>query len=317
MKVLDNYRELMYASEPRAVALGNFDGIHLGHQALLHTMVRESGLQRLIPTVYTFKNHPGTVLVDRPNQVFPSKITPISLKIRIMEKMGVEMLFLDKFTKELMQMPPDIFARTILVDLLNAKLVVVGEDFRFGAKAKGDINMLKDLSVAHDFRLIVVPPVFDGNSKISSTQIRREIEKGNMEKVTRLLGRPFMMYNKVERGYGRGRTLGYPTANLILEEQQMVPAEGVYATCVRIDAKLYFGATSVGANPTFSAKKTTVETFIIDCDLMLYEREIELYFHKKIRDQITFQQVESLKKQIQQDVQVIKAYLQTKKTMIV
>ncbi|MEN1759400.1 bifunctional riboflavin kinase/FAD synthetase [Anoxynatronum sibiricum] len=317
MKVLENYRELMYASEPRAVALGNFDGIHLGHQSLLHTMVRESELLRLVPTVYTFKNHPGTVLVDRPNQIFPSKITPISLKIRIMEKMGVEMLFLDKFTKELMQMPPEIFARTILVDLLNAKLVVVGEDFRFGANAKGNINTLKDLSVAHDFQLIVVPPVFDGNSKISSTQIRREIEKGNMEKVTRLLGRPFMMYNQVERGYGRGRTLGYPTANLILEEQQMVPADGVYATFVRIDAKLYSGATSVGANPTFGAKNTTVETFIIDCDLILYEKEIELYFHKKIRDQITFQHVESLKKQIQQDVQVIKAYLQTKKTMIV
>jgi len=317
MKVLENYRELMYTSEPRAVALGNFDGIHLGHQSLIHTMVHESSQMSLIPTVYTFQNHPGTVIPDGSGHAFPLKITPISLKVKIMEKMGVGMLFLDKFTKELMQMPPDIFVRTILVDLLKAKLVVVGEDFRFGSKAKGDINMLESLSAIHGFKLIVVPPVFDGISKISSTQIRREIEKGNMEKVSRLLGRPFMMYNQVERGFGRGRALGYPTANIILEEQQMVPAEGVYATSVRIDGKLYMGATSVGTNPTFGSQQTTVETFIIDCDLMLYEREIELFFHKKMRDQITFQQVESLKKQIRQDVQDIKAYLQTKKTMIV
>lgn len=317
MKVMEHYHELLTVDTPRAVALGNFDGIHVGHQALIKTLIHECRERQLVPAVYTFQNHPGTVLDDHRKEIYPSKITPIPLKKKIMQKLGVELLFLDTFTPGLMLMDPDEFIQKILIQRLKAKLVVVGEDFRFGKAAKGDIHLLRQMASVHGYELIVVAPVFHDHQKISSSLIRQEIEKGNMEKVTLLLGRPFMMYNKVERGFGRGKEIGYPTANLILETEQMVPAEGVYATRVCVDGTLFMGATSVGNNPTFGAHHTTIETFIIDCSLMLYEREIELYFYRKIRSQITFDDVEALKHQIQQDVQEIKAYLQTKRTMIV
>ena len=317
MKVLKNYHDIKPHDAQRGVALGNFDGIHLGHQALLHRLTKECGRLQLEPTVYTFLNHPGMILENHQKLIYPARITPIPLKIKIMEKLGVKLLFLDTFTTELMIMDPQEFVEQILVDSMKAKLLVVGDDFRFGKAAGGDIHLLRKLSTQYGYELIVVEPVFCGNRKISSSQIRKHIEKGEMEAVTSLLGRPFMMLNQVERGYGRGKQLGYPTANLILEEQQMVPADGVYATLVHIDGKVYMGATSIGSNPTFGTQSKTIETYIIDFDHMLYEKEIELYFYKKIRDQITFDNPESLKSKIRQDVQEIKAYLQTQKTMIV
>lgn len=312
MKAMENYEELNTVSESKGVALGNFDGIHLGHQALIKTLTSICHDRKLISMVYTFKNHPATVLEHHNKVIYPSKITPIPLKKRIMGKLGVEILFLDTFTDQLMGMPPENFVKNILIEKLQAKMLVVGEDFRFGKAAKGNIILLDQLSSVYDFELIVVPPVYYNNDKISSSQIRQAIEKGNMEEVTHLLGRPFMMFNRIEKGFGRGKSLGYPTANLILEEQQMVPAEGVYATEVNVDGHVYMGATSVGKNPTFGTHHMTIETYVIDHHLMLYEREIELYFHKKIRDQITFDSVEMLKNQITEDVRKIKEYLQTK-----
>ena len=317
MKAMENYEELNEITASRGVALGNFDGIHLGHQSLIKTLTSICHEKELIPMVYTFKNHPATVLEHHNKVIYPSKITPIPLKKKIMKKLGVEVLFLDTFTVELMSMSPEDFVKNVLIEKLQAKLLVVGDDFRFGKAAKGNIELLDQLTSVYDFDLVVVPPVFYKNVKISSSQIRLEIEKGNMEEVTHLLGRPFMMYNRVEKGFGRGKALGYPTANLILEEQQMVPAEGVYATEVKIDGNIYMGATSVGKNPTFGSNQMTIETYVIDHDLMLYEREMELHFHKKIRDQITFNNVEMLKYQIAEDVKVIKEYLQTQKSMIV
>lgn len=317
MKAMENYEELKTVSDLKGVALGNFDGIHLGHQALLKTLTASCHERDLVPMVYTFRNHPATVLEHHNKVIYPSKITPIPLKKMIMTKLGVEILFLDTFTTELMSMPPDDFVKNILVNKLQAKMLVVGEDFKFGKAAMGNTELLQQLSVKYGFELFVVPPVFYKNVKISSSQIRQEIEKGNMEEVTHLLGRPFMMFNRIEKGFGRGKVLGYPTANLILEEQQMVPAEGVYATEVKFDGNVYMGATSVGKNPTFGTHHMTVETYVIDHHLMMYNREIELHFYRKIRDQITFDSVEMLKNQIAEDVAQIKEYLQTNKTMII
>ncbi|RQD67801.1 MAG: bifunctional riboflavin kinase/FAD synthetase [Tindallia sp. MSAO_Bac2] len=317
MKVMEDYHEIIYDTNPRGVALGNFDGIHKGHQTLLKQLVQNSRERNILPSVYTFQNHPGTVL-DRYNKpIFPYKITPIPLKKKIMEKFGVDLLFLDTFTKKLMVLSPSEFAKTILVDTLKAKLVVVGEDFRFGYQASGDVTLLKKLGKAFGFDVIIVSPVYEGSIRISSSQIRRFIEQGDLESANKLLGRPFMMLNQVEKGFGRGKKMGYPTANLVLEHNQLVPSEGVYATRVNIDGRIYMGATSVGKNPTFKSEDITIETYIIDSNLMLYEREIELYFYKKIRDQITFENVDDLKHQIYEDVQTIKNYLQSKKTMIV
>lgn len=313
---MEDYHEILYDANPRGVALGNFDGIHKGHQTLLKLLVEKSRNKKILPTVYTFQNHPGTVLDQYNKPIYPYRITPIPLKKRIMEKFGVELLFLDTFTKNLMSLSPSEFAKTILVDTLKAKLVVVGDDFRFGYQASGDIEVLKRLGKLLGFEVMIAPPICQGDMRISSSHIRKFIESGDIESANRLLGHPFMMLNQVEKGYGRGRKMGYPTANLVLEHNQLVPAEGVYATRVNIDGVTYMGATSVGKNPTFRSENVTIETYIIDSNLMLYEREIELYFYKKIRNQITFENATDLKSQIFEDVQSIKSYLQSKKTMI-
>lgn len=317
MKSMKNYEELKNISGLKGIALGNFDGIHLGHQALIKTLISKCHEKDLTAMVYTFGNHPATVLEHHNKVIYPSKITPIPLKKKIMTKLGVEVLFLDTFTTELMSMSPENFVKDILMDKLKAKMLVVGEDFNFGKAAKGNTKLLHQISSQYGFDLFVVPPVFYNNVKISSSQIRQEIEQGNMEEVTHLLGRPFMMFNRIEKGFGRGKVLGYPTANLILEEQQMVPAEGVYATEVKLDGNVYMGATSVGKNPTFGTHHMTVETYVIGHHLMLYNREIELHFYRKMRDQITFDNVEMLKNQISEDVRKIKEYLQTQKSVII
>ncbi|SDY90510.1 bifunctional riboflavin kinase/FAD synthetase [Tindallia californiensis] len=316
MRVIEDYHQVLNDFSPKGVALGNFDGIHRGHQSLLKILKNECAKRNLLPTVYTFQNHPGTILKSCNRSVYPYKITPINLKEKIMDKLGVDLLFLDKFTQDLMHLSPSEFAKTILVDRLKAKLIVVGEDFRFGYQASGDVDLLSRLGEILGFHVIIAPPVLEKDIKISSSLIRDSIEKGDIELANQLLGRPFMMLNRVEKGFGRGKKMGFPTANLVLEPYQLIPSEGVYATQVKVDNTVYMGATSVGKNPTFNAHEVTIETYIIDSRLMLYEKNIELYFHTKIRSQISYDNINALKNQILEDVYNIKNYLQNKTTMI-
>ncbi|MCD5413602.1 MAG: bifunctional riboflavin kinase/FAD synthetase [Clostridiales bacterium] len=289
----------------RGVALGNFDGIHIGHQELLNTLVDKCNALKIESCIYTFDNHPLSII----NNVIPSQITNFDIKNKIFESLSIDTVVYEKFDKRIMKLNPQEFMEEVLVEKLHAKIVVVGFDFRFGFKGEGDVNLLSQLGKKYDFTLYVISPVKIDSEKVSSSLIKRYIKEGNMTKVKKLMRRYFSLEGVVVKGKRRGRELGFPTANISIDKKQILPKEGVYATYVNVDGKTYFGATSIGKNPTFSADRISIETFILEYDGSLYGKKIGIEFVKKLRNQIKFDNIDALKTQLSMDVESVKKYL--------
>lgn len=291
----------------RGVALGNFDGVHIGHQKLISTLTKECKEKNLESCVYTFGNHPLSVITEKKEH---PQITNIDMKKRILESLDVELLYLENFNKEFMSLTPEGFVKDILVDRLNCKIVVVGFDYTFGYKAQGNVQILKELGLKYGFTVYEINPVTIDNIKVGSTVIREYIKDGNFEKANAFLGRPYAIYSTVINGRGIGNKLGYPTANIRIEPSHLVPIDAVYATYIKVNGNLYKGATSVGTNPTFGVNQVTVESFIIDFSEDIYNEYIEVQFIKKLRDQIKFGNTDDLVAQIKEDANNAKKYLQ-------
>ncbi|MGV8144941.1 MAG: bifunctional riboflavin kinase/FAD synthetase [Alkaliphilus sp.] len=289
----------------RGVALGNFDGIHIGHQELLNTLVDKCKTLKLESCVYTFDNHPLSII----NNVTPSQITNFDIKNKIFKSLNIDTIVYEKFDKRIMSLNPQEFIEEVLVSKLNAKIIVVGFDFRFGFQGEGDVNLLKQLSEKYNFTLHIIEPIKIDGEKVSSSNIKTYIIEGNMTQVQKFLGRHFSLKGAVIRGKSRGRQLGFPTANIAIAKKQILPKEGVYATYVHIEGSTYLGATSIGKNPTFSADCVSVETFILDYSGNLYDEKIGISFVKNLREQIKFEDVNHLKAQLNIDVENVKKYL--------
>lgn len=293
------------SEKTRGVALGNFDGIHTGHQKLLNTLVDKSNTCKLESCVYTFDNHPLSII----NNTTPIQITNFDIKNRIFESLNIDTVVYEKFDKKIMNQKPEEFVEEVLLKRLNAKIVVVGFDFRFGFRGEGDVSLLRELSKKYNFILYVIEPIKIEGEKVSSSIIKKYISEGKMKKAKRFLGRYFSLEGAVVRGKSRGREIGFPTANISIEKKQILPKEGVYATYVSIEGNTYIGATSIGKNPTFSAENVSVETFILDYDGNLYDKKIGIAFVKSIREQIRFNNIDDLKNQMRLDVENVKKYL--------
>ncbi|MBU5677465.1 bifunctional riboflavin kinase/FAD synthetase [Alkaliphilus sp. MSJ-5] len=306
MKTIKQYNQLD-KSVQRGVALGNFDGIHIGHQKLITTLIEKCRANGLESCVYTFGNHPLAVITGREA---PPQITNINMKKKILDSLGVELLYLEEFNKNLMVLSPEDFVKNILVDRLNCRIVVVGFDYNFGYKAQGNVELLKKMGQKHGFEVYEIHPVTIDNKKVGSSTIREYIKNGDIEDANVFLGRPYSIYSKVVHGKGRGHKLGYPTANILIESSHLVPKEGVYATFIKINNSIYKGATCVGTNPTFGANSISIETFIINFNEDIYDQYIELQFIKRLRDQIKFNNVDDLIKQMNQDANNANIYLQ-------
>ncbi|GAB6088185.1 bifunctional riboflavin kinase/FAD synthetase [Alkaliphilus crotonatoxidans] len=311
MKLIEEIQHL--SSTERAVALGNFDGLHIGHQKLIEALKEASTKYHLESCVYTFKNHTTTVTTRGKE---PLQITSHEVKNRLFEDLGIETLVLAEFNEEIMNLSPEDFVKKILIESLNCKVAVVGFDYRFGSRAKGDVVLLKELGTKYGFSVCVIDPVTVENEKVSSTAVRKYILDGEIEKANQYLGRSFALYGKVIHGNGRGRNLGYPTANIMIKPHLLIPREGVYATLVKIEDKIFMGATCIGTNPTFQGEHTSVETFIIDYQGSLYDQYIEVIFKKRLRDNIRFDRVEGLIQQMETDVENTKKYLHDKTIMV-
>jgi len=291
----------------RGVALGNFDGIHIGHQKLMEVLVDKCQGQALEACVYTFKSHPLSLITDFKS---PPIITSNEMKVRIFEDFGIDSLIFADFDVDLMSLSPEDFVKNILIDTLNCKLAVVGFDYRFGYKAQGDVKLLIELGKKYGFEVYEIDSISIEEEKVSSTSVRKYIEEGNVQKAHEFLGRYFSLFGPVVHGFSRGKKLGFPTANLFIEDSILVPKAGVYATLVNVGDNTYMGATFVGTNPTFDGQKTSVETFIIDYDGSLYDMFIEVQFVKRLRDQIKFSSPEELVSQMTLDVEKTKMHLQ-------
>jgi riboflavin kinase / FMN adenylyltransferase len=282
------------------VTIGVFDGVHRGHQEIIGHAVkraRELGVQSV---VVTFDPHPSEVV--RPGS-HPPVLTEPARKAELIEQLGVDVLCVLPFTLEFSRLSAEAFVHDVLVAHLHAALIVVGENFRFGHRAAGDVDLLRRLGRTFGFAVEGAPLVADDSTVFSSTYIRSCVDAGDVTAAARALGRPHRVEGVVVRGDGRGRAIGFPTANLLTGQYAAVPADGVYAAwLVRGRGERLPAAVSIGTNPTFSGRERRVEAYVLDFDGDLYGERLALDFVTRLREMRTYTGVEPLVAQIHEDV---------------
>ncbi len=295
------------AQTPTVVTIGTFDGVHLGHQALLRRARERARAQKLESVALTF---------DRPPQNYLGRPKPLLMPLE--KKLALLRRFVDRVEvlsfPAVQALPPEAFAERVLRQELKAVAVVVGEGFRFGRDRQGDAQTLKALG----FEVDVVPPVTVDGEVVSSTAVRQALQRGDVERARKLLGRLPQLWGRVVRGAGQGRRLGFPTANLALEPELLVPAEGIYAAWALFDGHTHPGALYIGRKPTFGGTQLSVEVFLLidglneraDAEaLELYGKELEVRLVARLRDDRRFETVEGLRRQIEADVEAVRAVL--------
>ena len=278
--------------QKKIFALGFFDGVHLGHQALLSACVRLANRENATAAAVTFDLPPSTALgLQQPNM-----INSVRDRQALLRQYGMEQILVLPATKEVMSTDWQDFLSSLLVD--GAVGFVCGEDYRFGKNGQGTAQMLAAYAQARNLPCIIVPEQTMDGQKISSTRIRSLLEKGDVENANRLLGHPHILTGTVVSGQKLGRTIGIPTANLRPEDSLIIPPKGVYATRCQIGDENYAAVTNIGTRPTVSGQGVTIEPWILDFDGDLYGREITLSFHKFLRPEQKFPNLEELKAEI-------------------
>lgn len=279
-----------------AVALGYFDGIHIGHKAVLNKALEKAEEKNLVPVVVLFDIHPRKLLSGN----VPPVLTGEEHKREILTNMGFEIFDFD--FREGMNYEADEFIEKILIEKLNAKAVSCGFDYRYGKGGKGNAETMREALLKRDIDFCAVEPVFLSDEIISSTAIRNFIEQGEIEKANAMLGEYFSYDFTVEHGDGRGRTLGVPTINQFFPQDFIVPKFGVYASETKIDGKVYPSVTNVGIRPTVSEDSMRSETCILDFSGDLYGKRVQVQLIKYLRDEIKFPTIEALKQAIEKDI---------------
>jgi riboflavin kinase/FMN adenylyltransferase len=293
------------ARRPRALALGTFDGVHIGHRAVIGRAVELARERGLTSAVVTFDRHPLAV-VDPARA--PRLLTSNEEKTRLIAELGPDELVLLPFDERLAALTPDGFCEGLLAGTLDARVVAVGENFNFGVGGSGDAARLRACGVAMGYEVEVCALVTEHGEAISSTRIRRLLHRGELEEVREILGRPPSATGVVVHGDKRGRTLGVPTANVDVEAGTIFPGRGVYAARALVGATWYRAAVNVGHNPTFQSREAatthvTVEAFLLGFSGDIYDREIRLDFLHKIRDERRFESADALVAQMRLDIE--------------
>lgn len=301
MEIIDitNYEETRFGT---AIALGNFDGLHLGHQKLIKKMIQKSKEKQMKPSLLLFKGHTKTTI----NKEKPKLITSNQQKFQIARDMGIEIVYLLDFNEDIMKLSGEEFVRDIILKKINGKLLVVGFDYRFGYKASGDTKYLMELGQKFNINVEVVEPVIVDGNVVSSSYIRDIISLGKIQEVKRTLGRPYSIIGKVIAGNNRGNKLGFPTANIEPLDGFIIPKTGVYYTNTIVNNEKFASATNIGFNPTFHGDKLKIETYILDFNEDIYGNIINIEFLDFLRDDIRFNSPQELIKQMKLDVENIK-----------
>lgn len=289
-----------FASRGAVLVVGNFDGIHLGHQAILNAAVQRATETRAVAAALTFDPSPRRVL--RPESA-PSRLSTNEQRMEWFGFAGLEAAIVLPFTLELSHLSPEEFVEQVLVRGLHVRAVLVGENFRFGHRQAGDVSHLRELGARHGFDVIVVPPVVYQGEIVSSTVIRREITEGNVTHAARLLGRPFALTGKVIPGTGTGRRFTFPTLNL-KPDQEMLPGRGVYVTRTVLEGqtKSRRSVTNVGVRPTFNGSLLSIETHLLEDPGQIHPQRMEVRFWKRLREEKKFSSPEELRTQIARDI---------------
>ncbi len=307
MDILTNCGELPDGLTSSVVTLGNFDGVHLGHRELFRSLVKTARQLNCPSIVYTFNPHPLKFLAP---EKAPLLLNTPAEKQRLIAASHVDYLIETPFTTDFAKMSPEIFVTDILLEKLKIKALIVGYDYAFGKGRRGDTNFLQACGEKYGFHVEVLQPVGDDGLPYSSTRIRQMVAAGDVSGVVRLLGRQYNLEGVVVHGDQRGRTLGFPTANLETEKEQL-PAPGVYAVKVRHNLQEYGGVVNIGRRPTFDVEGSTIEVYLLDFTGELYGQKIRIYFVERLRDEQKFSSIEALVATIEMDVVRARQILQT------
>ncbi len=297
MKIFRRLEEIR-GLEGSVVTIGNFDGVHRGHLRLLEVLRKAADDMKLPAVVMTFDPHPAVIL----RGVEPGPINWLERKLSLLSQAGVDIVLAYPTDRRLLELSPEAFFYEVLRDQLGARVIVEGEDFRFGRDRTGDTEMLRQLCEKEGIGCTVVPPVVWQGAPVSSSRIRECLMCGDVVEAAQLMSRPFRTCGEVVRGAGRGRTLGFPTANLE-KVRTLLPQPGIYAGAVPLGNQIYPAAISLGGNPTFDESQMKLEVYIVDFTGNLYGREVQVDFLQRLRDIKRFASAEELIAQMSDDVE--------------
>jgi riboflavin kinase/FMN adenylyltransferase len=291
-----------------AVTIGKFDGVHAGHRAVIQQLLDVAAANALTSVVVTFDRHPLELLA--PGSC-PASLVGTERKLELLSSTGVDAALVVAFDRAFADQSPEQFVARILVDALHAKVVLVGRDFRFGARGAGDVDALRRLGEEHDFTVQLIEDVrLEGDRRVSSTWIRELLREGDVEGAAALLGHTPTVRGVVVHGAARGRELGFPTANLSPESQGLIPADGVYAGWLTDEGARYRAAISVGNNPTFAGvAQKQVEAFVLDEEFDLYDHIVDVEFTHRIRGMVKYTGIGPLIEQMNDDVLQVRRLL--------
>lgn len=281
------------------VTLGKFDGLHIGHQLLLNHVLKlkQKGYQTVM---FTFSLHPYNLFSEKEIRLLYTS----EEKYHHLKQMGFDVLVTYPFTKETAMLEPEYFIKKVLVEQLDAKVIVVGADFRFGNNRKGNVDLLKQYANKYGYQVYAYDKLCYDGSVVSSTRVRDALALGHMEEVEHLLGRPFSIRGKVVHGRRLGRTFGMPTINILPPEDKLLPPNGVYGSTMTIDGVKWYGVTNIGFKPTVGKEpRPGVETYILNYEGDLYNRKVEVNLHNYLRPEMKFATIEELKSQMQKDLE--------------
>lgn len=303
----DNYKNI----RPISITLGNFDGMHIGHQQLLEKVVKLSRETKTKSSILLFDNHTSVQTEHKIEQ-----LTSIKDKLQILSHFPIDLVFVLPFTKKIQSLSPFSFVSSVLIEQLDVKKIIVGQDYRYGYKASGTVKDLIDQTDDHRVQVIVLPDKVVNRNKVSSTMIRNLLKNGCIEEANHLLGRPYEIEGTVVMGNQRGAAMGFPTANLDFTFKYLIPGDGVYITQTEVGSEKYYSLTNIGNNPTFPGDHQTVETYIRNFSRNIYGETVRNIFLKKLRDDYKFESKEALIEQMKRDeeqlIHQIKLYNSTK-----
>lgn len=279
------------------VVLGNFDGVHIGHQKLFEVAKRKAAEEDLQVVVLSFYPPPTWILGKQPKKLLMSRED----KKDKIESIGIDVLIEYPFTREFSNMSPEDFFTCILKDQLSARILVIGSNYYFGKGKTADALYMQKLGKNYNVEICVIDTIKSDNIEVSSSYIRTLVQDGAIEKANLLLGHPYCMSGTVIDGKKLGRQIGFPTINIIPDPNRAHPPNGVYATTTKINNKIYWSITNIGYNPTVNGENKIIETHIFDFSHMIYGVDVKIYFYKYIRKETKFNSIDLLKNQIEKD----------------
>lgn len=296
MQIIDGL-DNVGTSESASVSVGSFDGLHLGHQRIISLMKQSNAGPT---TILTFEPHPQTIV--RPDVPPPPQITSRAERIELFREKGIDRVIFAKFDARFAAMSAEDYVRKVLIDALGVRKLFIGPNHRFGKDRRGDLDLLTSLGADLGFEVSVVEPVTLNDEVISSSRIRKKLAAGDAKTAHQMLGKPYYLIGNVIRGEGRGRKLGFPTANLDgVAKGKLVPPPGIYSTVTEVGGKQWQSVSHIGPRPTFVGATPTIESHLIGYDGDLYDQEIKIGLVEKLRDIIAFDGVSSLIDQMELD----------------